>query len=146
MGCFRLRKAIEELYEQLDELKRTASQNDDVSALNEAVVALEQKIIETRKKIHSNLSGWEKCSCQDILNVHIAYTTLIKSVQLSLRCMVIAVLKTTKRLLVVSESLTTDLSCSLVNKKGLTSKCANTETLECPIQKDMKGVAFDENS
>jgi len=53
-------KPIEELYEQLDELKRTASQNDDVSALNEAVVALEQKIIETRKKIHSNLSGWEK--------------------------------------------------------------------------------------
>ena len=53
-------KPIEELYEQLDELKKTASQNDDVTALNEAVLALEQKIVETRKKIHSNLSGWEK--------------------------------------------------------------------------------------
>ena len=42
-------KPIEELYEQLGELKKTADLNNDVEALNNAVSALESKI-ETRCK------------------------------------------------------------------------------------------------
>jgi acetyl-CoA carboxylase carboxyl transferase subunit alpha len=53
-------KPIEELYEQLAELKKTADLNDDVGALNTAVAALEKKIINTRKNIYSNLTGWQK--------------------------------------------------------------------------------------
>lgn len=53
-------KPIEELYEQLAELKKTADLNDDVGALNTAVAALEKKIISTRKNIYSNLTGWQK--------------------------------------------------------------------------------------
>lgn len=53
-------KPIEELYEQLAELKKTADLNNDVAALDAAVAALEKKIISTRKKIYSNLSGWQK--------------------------------------------------------------------------------------
>lgn len=53
-------RPIEELYEQLAELKKTADLNDDVKALNSAVSALEKKIVSTRKKIYSNLTGWQK--------------------------------------------------------------------------------------
>ncbi|MFT5645632.1 MAG: acetyl-CoA carboxylase carboxyl transferase subunit alpha [Aureispira sp.] len=53
-------KPIEELYEQLAELKKTADLNNDVDALNTAVAALEKKIITTRKNIYSNLTGWQK--------------------------------------------------------------------------------------
>lgn len=53
-------KPIEELYEQLAELKKTADLNNDVDALNTAVAALEKKIINTRKNIYSNLTGWQK--------------------------------------------------------------------------------------
>lgn len=53
-------KPIEELYEQLAELKKTADLNDDVKALNSAVNALEKKIVATRKKIYRNLTGWQK--------------------------------------------------------------------------------------
>lgn len=53
-------KPIEELYEQLAELKKTADLNNDVGALNKAVTALEKKIANTRKKIYSNLTGWQK--------------------------------------------------------------------------------------
>ena len=53
-------KPIEELYEQLSELKKTADLNDDVKALDAAVSALEKKIVSTRKKIYSNLTGWQK--------------------------------------------------------------------------------------
>lgn len=51
---------LEELYEQLAELKKTADLNDDVKALNSAVSALEKKIVATRKKLYSNLTGWQK--------------------------------------------------------------------------------------
>lgn len=53
-------KPIEELYEQLAELKKTADLNDDVEALNTAVAALEKKITTTRKNIYNNLTGWQK--------------------------------------------------------------------------------------
>jgi len=53
-------KPIEELYEQLAELKKTADQNDDVGALDKAVKALEKKIKAKRKEIYSNLNGWQK--------------------------------------------------------------------------------------
>lgn len=53
-------KPIEELYEQLAELKKTADLNNDVDALNTAVAALEKKIVNTRKNIYSNLTGWQK--------------------------------------------------------------------------------------
>ncbi len=53
-------RPVEELYEQLAELKKTADLNDDVKALNAAVGALEKKIVSTRKKIYSNLTGWQK--------------------------------------------------------------------------------------
>ncbi|MBL4650891.1 MAG: acetyl-CoA carboxylase carboxyltransferase subunit alpha [Aureispira sp.] len=53
-------KPIEELYEQLAELKKTADLNTDVDVLNTAVAALEKKIINTRKNIYSNLTGWQK--------------------------------------------------------------------------------------
>ena len=46
-------KPIEELYEQLAELKKTADLNDDVAALNAAVAALEKKITTTRKNIYN---------------------------------------------------------------------------------------------
>ena len=53
-------KPIEALYEQLDTLKKTASSNEEVAAIQDAVTALEKKIVTTRKKIYSNLSGWQK--------------------------------------------------------------------------------------
>lgn len=53
-------KPIEELYEQLAELKKTAELNTEVEALNSAVAALEKKIVDTRKAIYSNLTGWQK--------------------------------------------------------------------------------------
>lgn len=53
-------KPIEELYEQLGELKKTANLNDDIKSLNKAVSALEKKIVSTRKKIYRNLTGWQK--------------------------------------------------------------------------------------
>ena len=53
-------KPIEELYDQLAELKKTAQQNDEVTALTGAVEALEKKIIATQKEIYSNLTGWQK--------------------------------------------------------------------------------------
>ncbi|MCH2021924.1 MAG: acetyl-CoA carboxylase carboxyltransferase subunit alpha [Saprospiraceae bacterium] len=53
-------KPIEELYEQLAELKKTASSNEEVDAIQDAVKALEKKITTTRKKIFSNLTGWQK--------------------------------------------------------------------------------------
>ncbi|WMX12862.1 MULTISPECIES: acetyl-CoA carboxylase carboxyltransferase subunit alpha [unclassified Aureispira] len=53
-------KPIEELYEQLAELKKTADLNHDVDALNTAVAALEKKIVSTRKNIYNNLTGWQK--------------------------------------------------------------------------------------
>lgn len=53
-------KPIEELYEQLAELKKTANQNDEVTALAGAVEALEKKIVATQKEIYSNLTGWQK--------------------------------------------------------------------------------------
>jgi len=51
---------IEDLYEQLADLKKTADLNDDVEALNKAVAALERKIKTTRKKIYKDLTGWQK--------------------------------------------------------------------------------------
>jgi acetyl-CoA carboxylase carboxyl transferase subunit alpha len=51
---------IEDLYEQLAELKKTADLNNDVQALNKAVAALERKIKNTRKQIYDNLTGWQK--------------------------------------------------------------------------------------
>ena len=53
-------KPIEELYEQLTELKKTASSNEEVDAIQDAVTALDKKIVSTRKKIFSNLTGWQK--------------------------------------------------------------------------------------
>ena len=38
-------KPIEELYQQLDTLKQTASSNEEVEAIQEAVTALEKKIV-----------------------------------------------------------------------------------------------------
>ncbi len=53
-------KPIEDLYEQLAELKKTASQNNDLEVLAGAVKALEEKIIATKKTIYKDLSGWQK--------------------------------------------------------------------------------------
>jgi acetyl-CoA carboxylase carboxyl transferase subunit alpha len=53
-------KPIEELYEQLEVLRKTASSNEEVNAIQEAVTALEKKIVSTRKNIYSNLTGWQK--------------------------------------------------------------------------------------
>lgn len=53
-------KPIEELYQQLEELKKTAEQNNEVPALAGAVEALEKKIVATQREIYSNLSGWQK--------------------------------------------------------------------------------------
>jgi len=51
-------KDIEELHSQLLELKKDASEEDE-SRKNE-IAALEKKIVSTRKKIYSNLSGWQR--------------------------------------------------------------------------------------
>jgi acetyl-CoA carboxylase carboxyl transferase subunit alpha len=51
-------KPVEELYNQLQELKKDASEEDDDKQAE--IVALEKKIISTRKKIYSNLSGWQR--------------------------------------------------------------------------------------
>ncbi|MBL7711863.1 MAG: acetyl-CoA carboxylase carboxyltransferase subunit alpha [Chitinophagaceae bacterium] len=51
-------KPLEELYHQLDKLKETAEKNQlDVSA---AVAELENSIEETRAKIYSNLTPWQR--------------------------------------------------------------------------------------
>lgn len=51
-------KAVEELYNQLQELKQDASEEDDDKQAE--IVALEKKIASTRKKIYNNLSGWQR--------------------------------------------------------------------------------------
>ncbi len=53
-------KPVEQLYEQLATLEKTADLNDDVEALNKAVAALKRKITSTRKTIYKNLTGWQK--------------------------------------------------------------------------------------
>lgn len=51
-------KPIAELYEQLENLKQVGEKgNVDVSA---AVAELEQRILEKKKEIYSNLTGWQK--------------------------------------------------------------------------------------
>jgi len=49
---------VEELYNQLQELKKDAAEDDE--AKQTEIAALERKIISTRKKIYSNLSGWQR--------------------------------------------------------------------------------------
>ena len=51
-------KAVEELYNQLQELKKDASEEDDDKQAE--ISALEKKIASTRKKIYSNLTGWQR--------------------------------------------------------------------------------------
>jgi acetyl-CoA carboxylase carboxyl transferase subunit alpha len=51
-------KPVEELYTQLQELKKDASEEDDDKQAE--IAALEKKIASTRKKIYSNLSGWQR--------------------------------------------------------------------------------------
>lgn len=51
-------KPVEELYTQLQELKRDASEEDDDKQAQ--IAALEKKIASTRKKIYSNLTGWQR--------------------------------------------------------------------------------------
>ncbi len=51
-------KPIEELYTQLQELKKDASEEDDDKQAE--IAALEKKIASTRKKIYSNLTGWQR--------------------------------------------------------------------------------------
>lgn len=53
-------KPVEELYVQLEELKKTASSNEEVNAIQDAVSAMEEKIKQTKKSIYSKLSGWQK--------------------------------------------------------------------------------------
>lgn len=49
---------LESLYEQLEQIKQIEAQGDvDVSA---TIRDLESKIVETKKEIYSNLSGWQK--------------------------------------------------------------------------------------
>jgi len=51
-------KTIAELYEQLENLKQVGDKgNVDVS---KAVVELEEKILEKKKEVYSNLTGWQK--------------------------------------------------------------------------------------
>jgi acetyl-CoA carboxylase carboxyl transferase subunit alpha len=49
---------VEELYNQLQELKKDASEEDDDKQAE--ISALEKKITSTRKKIYSNLTGWQR--------------------------------------------------------------------------------------
>jgi acetyl-CoA carboxylase carboxyl transferase subunit alpha len=51
-------KPVEELYTQLQELKKDASEEDDDK--HAEITALEKKIASTRKKIYSNLTGWQR--------------------------------------------------------------------------------------
>ena len=51
-------KPVEELYTQLQELKKDASEEDDDKQAE--IAALEKKIASTRKKIYSNLTGWQR--------------------------------------------------------------------------------------
>ena len=51
-------KAVEELYNQLQELKKDASEEDDDKQAE--IAALEKKMASTRKKIYSNLTGWQR--------------------------------------------------------------------------------------
>lgn len=51
-------KPIEELFTQLQELKKDASEEDDDKQAQ--IAALEKKIASTRKKIYSNLTGWQR--------------------------------------------------------------------------------------
>jgi acetyl-CoA carboxylase carboxyl transferase subunit alpha len=51
-------KPVEELYTQLQELKKDASEEDDDKQAQ--IAALEKKIASTRKKIYSNLTGWQR--------------------------------------------------------------------------------------
>lgn len=51
-------KPVEELYNQLQELKKDASEEDDDKQAE--IAALEKKITSTRKKIYSNLTGWQR--------------------------------------------------------------------------------------
>jgi acetyl-CoA carboxylase carboxyl transferase subunit alpha len=49
---------LESLYDQLEQIKLIEAQGDvDVSA---AIRDLENKIIQTKKEIYGNLSGWQK--------------------------------------------------------------------------------------
>jgi acetyl-CoA carboxylase carboxyl transferase subunit alpha len=51
-------KPLEVLYEQLDKIKQVGEQGEvDVT---ETVQELEEKIVEKRKEIYANLSGWQK--------------------------------------------------------------------------------------
>ncbi len=49
---------VEELYNQLQELKKDAEEDDE--AKQAEIAALERKIISTRKKIYHNLTGWQR--------------------------------------------------------------------------------------
>jgi acetyl-CoA carboxylase carboxyl transferase subunit alpha len=51
-------KPVEELYTQLQELKKDAAEEDDDKQAQ--IAALEKKIASTRKKIYSNLTGWQR--------------------------------------------------------------------------------------
>jgi acetyl-CoA carboxylase carboxyl transferase subunit alpha len=49
---------VEELYNQLQQLKKDAEEDDE--AKQSEIAALERKIISTRKKIYHNLTGWQR--------------------------------------------------------------------------------------
>ena len=51
-------KEVEDLYNQLQELKKDASEDD--AEKQAEIAALEKNIISTRKKIYSKLSGWQR--------------------------------------------------------------------------------------
>lgn len=51
-------KPIEELYQQLEQLKEVGTKGD--VNVSESITELENKIKKTQKEIYSNLSGWQK--------------------------------------------------------------------------------------